>query len=178
MPQDKLRINRLLRELSLGTLDEPGELVPVLASLVDGHAHFAQLIATCEPEQRSAMYDSMKPYLPFEANSLDWYIARAKEKAERLPTLDQKTGELNYPQPAEVQTVQRVVEETLMSGRLHLTCRKCTKTETFVAAKERMIDAIEKAREKGWLYDPVEKFEMCPECTEVYAPGWAKETVH
>jgi hypothetical protein len=165
-------VNRLLSKLELPSLEDAANLVPVLAAQVRDHDHFRALIARCEPEQRWEMYESMRPYLRFKAHELDWYIAEAKAVAEacKLPEWDSEKKAWIEPQPTpEVRTIQRMTEEALLPGRLTLTCRKCTKTETFCAATNRKQDAIDKARELGWGYDVVEKFEMCPKCMEVYA---------
>lgn len=172
MINERAIINRLLSKLELPSLDDAANLVPVLAAQVRDHDHFRTLIARCEPEQRWDMYESMRPYLRFTPHELDWYIMEAKAVADacKLPEWDSEKGAWREPKPTpEVKAIQKAVEETLMSGRLTLTCRRCTFTETFAAAKERKADAVEKARDAGWIYDPSAKYELCPKCAEIYA---------
>ena len=171
-------VNRLLSKLELPGLDDAANLVPVLAAQVRDHDHLRALIAKAEPEQRWNMYESLRPYLRFKAHELDWYIMEAKAVAEacRLPEWDSEKKAWIEPRPApEIKTIQRAVEETLLAGRLHLTCRKCTFTETFCASTSRKVDAIDKAREAGWGYDATDKFEMCPKCMDVYGINYVNE---
>jgi hypothetical protein len=164
-------LNRLLSKLELPSLEDAANLVPVLAAQVRDHDHLRALISRCEPEQRWNMYESLRPYLRFKAHELDWYIMEAKAVAEacKLPEWDSEKAAWVEPKPTpEVRTIQKAVEETLMSGRLTLTCRKCTFTETFAAGKEHKAYAIEKARDAGWIYDHASKFEVCPKCSEIY----------
>jgi hypothetical protein len=71
-----------------------------LGFLVQDHEHLRSLLVRCEPENRSAMYDSLKPYLRFKAKPLDVYIAESADRAARqdLPTIDE-TGNIS-PAPA------------------------------------------------------------------------------
>jgi len=73
--QEKSAINRMLMSHGLGRLEDRAGLMSQLGLLVQDHEHFRSLLARCEPENRSAMYDSLKPYLRFTPKPLDVYIS-------------------------------------------------------------------------------------------------------
>ncbi len=93
-------MNRLLRNAGLPPLEAGTGLLECLGRLVEDHEHFRSLVIRCEPEERAAMYDSMKPYVRFRLHPLEWYIARSKEMAdaEGLPTLE-ADGSIKWPGP-------------------------------------------------------------------------------
>src|SRR5215472_14910034 len=95
--QDKSAINRMLASHGLGRLEDGAVLMAQLGFLVEDHEHLRSLLARCEPENRSAMYDSLRPYLRLAAKPLDVYIAESAEKAARedLPTIDAE-GKINF----------------------------------------------------------------------------------
>ena len=156
-----------------------------LGFLVQDHEHSRSLLVRCEPENRSAMYDSLRPYLRFQAKPLDVYIAESAEKAARLdlPTIDEK-GNVNFSpsltptieqevaaisqelDPAQKQVVdiaQKAVVDALAKWSLTVTCRKCTKAETFSGFRK--ADALQAARDAGWVYDSWrDGSEICPDC--------------
>src|SRR5215472_15284644 len=95
--QDKSAINRMLASHGLGRLEDGAGLMAQLGFLVQDHEHLRSLLARCEPENRSAMYDSLRPYLRFTPKPLDVYIAESAERAARqdLPTID-AAGNVNF----------------------------------------------------------------------------------
>ena len=58
-------INRMLQSHGLGRLEDGAGLVAQLGYMVMDHEHLRSLLVRCEPENRSAMYDSLTPYLRF-----------------------------------------------------------------------------------------------------------------
>ena len=106
--------------------------------MVQDHEHLRSLLVRCEPENRSAMYDSLKPYLRFTPKPLDVYISESAERAanQDLPTID-SMGNINFsPAPAyelgsDTAVAQAAVNEMFANYHLTVTCKKCTKTETF-----------------------------------------------
>jgi len=61
-------INRMLQSHGLGRLEDGAGLMSQLGYMVMDHEHLRSLLIRCEPENRSAMYDSassqeMEPYL-------------------------------------------------------------------------------------------------------------------
>jgi hypothetical protein len=95
--QKKSAINRMLQSHGLGRLEDGAGLVSQLGFLVRDHEHLRSLLVRCEPENCSAMYDSLKPYLRFTPKPMDIYIPESKELAERqnLPTID-TDGNINF----------------------------------------------------------------------------------
>ena len=163
MPDHRV-INRLLGESGLAQLTDPG-LPAQLAALVRDECHFKSLMLACEPAERTAMYEAMAPNLHFRPGPLHEYLIEAQREAEarQLPTIDAE-GKLHEFRPAELRMVQNIVDATLLTQHLTVTCRKCTRQETFHGARK--CDAVEAARRAGWAYDatgPV-PFEVCPDC--------------
>ena len=167
--QEASAINRMLQSHGLGALEDGAGLISQLGFMVQDHEHLRSLLARCEPENRSAMYDSLKPYLRFAPKPLDVYIAESKELAERqhLPTIDEK-GNINFNSKLtptldqEVAAIaQKAVTDAVAKWNLTVTCRKCTKYETFSGIRK--ADAIQAARDAGWVYDSTgEGYEILP----------------
>jgi hypothetical protein len=160
------KINRYLGDRGLSTLDNPGALVQQLGYYVHDHDHFRQLLTQCEPAARSAMYDALSPHLRFEAKPLEDYMIAAKEMAEReqLPQWDAKTQTFAPYKPPEIRTVEAAVAEAVAKYALTVTCRKCTRSESFYATSK--YDAVRTAREAGWVYmdEGQQSYEICPDC--------------
>ena len=57
--QEKSAINRMLMSHGLGRLEDGAGLMSQLGFLVQGHEHLRSVLVRCEPENRSAMYDSL-----------------------------------------------------------------------------------------------------------------------
>ena len=167
-------INRMLQFHGLGRLEDGAGLVAQLGFLVQDHEHLRSLLIRCEPENRSAMYDSLKPYLRFTPKLLDVYISESAERAanQGLPTIDE-TGNINFsPAPAyemspDVAAAQTAVNESFAKHVLTVTCRSCTKQELFTG--DTKYDAIVNARLAGWVYYEVDgqPREICPDCPAV-----------
>jgi hypothetical protein len=165
----------------LGQLEDGTGLLAQLGFMVQDHEHLRSLLVRCEPENRSSMYDSLKPYLRFEARPLDSYIAESAQRAEaqKLPTID-AAGNLTWQDKALAPAVsattvspddglaQRIVNHALAKHHLVVTCRSCTRQEQFTG--DTQADAVLNARLAGWVYyvdaNSTEQ-EICPECPAV-----------
>jgi hypothetical protein len=173
-------INRMLNSHGLGSLEEGTGLLSQLGFLVVDHEHFRSLLVRCEPENRSSMYDSLKPYLRFQAKPLDVYIAESARLAEQqqLPTVD-ADGNYNFspslpPNVGEdtlakdIAAAQAGVDQAFAKYHLEVVCMKCTKSAVFSGVKKG--DAIQEARRAGWSYweKDGKGREICPACP---APG-------
>ena len=163
-------INRMLQSHGLGTLQDLAGLISQLGFMVRDHEHLRSLLVRCEPENRSAMYDSLKPYLRFTPKAMDVYIAESAERAanQDLPTID-SSGNINFsPAPTYEMTdtaaAQTAVNEVLAKHTLIVTCRKCTKWAAFTG--DTKYDAIVNARLAGWVYYEMDgkPREICPDC--------------
>jgi len=164
--KDRRAMNRLLGQAGLSQLNDPS-ILPQLACLVRDDAHFRSLVCACDPEGRRDMYEALAPNLAFKARPLHEYLIEAQRDAEarQLP-IQNADGTLRAFNVPQVQTIaQKAVEVALANEHLTLTCRKCTKQETFHGARK--ADAIQDARLAGWVYDAVSSaipFEICPTC--------------
>jgi hypothetical protein len=163
---NRAEINRTLGSAGLAQLNDPG-LPAQLGSLVRDDKHFALLLGKCEPEQRTVMYEAMAPNLFFKPRPLHEYLIAAHQEAESLQLpVQQPDGTLRAFNVAEIHTAaQNAVDERLLSEHLTVTCSKCTKQATFHGARK--ADAVELARNAGWVYDEIHydtPFEICPEC--------------
>ena len=144
----------MLMSHGLGRLEDGAGLMSQLGFLVEDHEHLRSLLARSEPENRSAMYDSLKPYLRFTPKPLDVYIAESADRAARqgLPTID-STGNIHFNEPptyelgSDLAVAQAAVNEMIANRHLTVTCRKCTKTETFSGVRK--ADAVQAARDAG-----------------------------
>jgi len=176
--QEHAAINRMLKSHGLGSLEDGAGLMAQLGFLVQDHEHLRSLLVRCEPENRSAMYDSLRPYPRFQAKPLDVYIAESAEKAARLdlPTIDEK-GNVNFSPSLtptidqevsaiaqkDVAIAQKAVADAMAKWTLTVTCRKCTKAETFSGIRK--ADALQSVRDAGWVYDSWrDGSEICPDC--------------
>jgi len=163
----------LLGRSGLATLDNPQGMVQQLGFLVRDHEHFRALLARCYPEYRWAMYESLRPHLRFEAKPLDVYISEAAQEAERrqLPMVD-ADGQLHpYTPPQagdqqkrDIEIAQAATDAARARKHLILSCRKCTREETFSGLTK--TDCWGQARQAGWqlISDGQGGYEVCPEC--------------
>jgi hypothetical protein len=172
--EEKSAINRMLQSHGLGRLEDGSGLMSQLGYMVMDHEHLRSLLIRCEPENRSAMYDSLKPYLRFTPKTLDTYIAESAERAanQDLPTID-GAGNINFS-PAltpeldpDVAAAQDAVNGAFAKHVLTVTCRSCTKQESFTG--DTKYDAIVNARLAGWVYYEIDgqPREICPDCPAV-----------
>jgi hypothetical protein len=191
---DERQVNHMLMSHGLGTLDDPG-LVPqlrfVVSRVIKTHEQFRELINRCEGAKRYAMYEALHSALSFQPKPLDVYIAELADLAERkqLPIV-QPDGTLAPFQIPEIQSeaapkadasepsaelalAQAGAEAAVAEKFLELTCRSCTRGETFAGWNKDA--AIAKAREAGWrdVYSTArqEHAELCPVCIEKYWPS-------
>ena len=148
-----------------------------LASIVRDHQHLVYLLLRCDPEDRTIMYEALRPHLKFRAASLDEYIsgARVKADAEKLPTLNEDGSisayeEYNLTKQPLVTLAEKAIAEAeaiaKAGGRkLVVTCSKCTAQAAF--AGESLVTATIAARKAGWVYDLTLEKEICPACPAV-----------
>jgi len=172
--RQRREINQLLGAHGFGQLDDRG-LIPQLAYCVRDHDHFRDLLKVCDPLERKNMYESLRPYLRFQAKPLDVYIAEAGAEAERrqLPRWDSASQTFSEFKVPEVSTTLAEHAERAIHNQdcwektkhsLVLTCAKCTFTQEFFG--ETLVAAALEARKAGWVYDELEgkPREICPKC--------------
>ena len=151
-------INRVLKSHGLPSLNEPG-VVAVLASIVEDHRHFTELLRACDPTLRREMYEAMRPHLRFPAKALDEYITAAQEHAAaaELPTMNSAGGLDPYQMPV-------IHTEPEPHIQVLIFCSKCRNEAQF--AGPRYADAIFEARKAGWAWDELKSLAICSVCLD------------
>ena len=98
----KDQLNRILQAAGLSTTGDPAALCAQIGYLVRDHEHFLSLLVACTPENRSTMYESLRPHLRFVPKPLDVYMAEAAmdAAARQLPVQnpDGTLGEYKVPE--------------------------------------------------------------------------------
>jgi hypothetical protein len=168
-------INHYLGNRGLATLDDPNGLVQQLAFFIDDDEHLKQIINRCDRDLRRDMYEAVRPHLSFTPRPLDVYISELGMEAEiqQLPTLDEqgrfqpfRVQDIRTQEETELRSlIQDFVESAITKHHLTLTCRSCTREETFHGS--RRADAIAAARAAGWTYGldaAGTGFEICDQC--------------
>lgn len=143
--------DKYLKKHGMGGMDDPN-LVHHLAFMVRDHEHFRQVLVTMPPQERTAGYEAMKPYLQFEAKPLDVYMAESAELASQR--------EIN--QTALEVLAEKAIIRSQAVGTLTLTCTKCTKQTEYPGRDRREAEGI--AHLDGW--DLENDQEICPKCAE------------
>jgi hypothetical protein len=180
--KEHAEINRMLGNHGLPQLESGSGLIQALAFLVEDHSHLRSLLIRCPPENRSEMYDAMRPYLHFTPRPLDSYVSESAEKAEAggLPTL-RPDGSLKWPGVVhsiesdaasammanpDVNAAQEAVNYAFARQILTVTCRSCMRVEQF--SGDTKDDCVLNARQAGWVHftsDATGKpVDICPDC--------------
>jgi len=82
MNQDeKRKVDNKLMSLGFAKLDDK-DLIHQLAYVVQNHEMFREIIMAATPEKRNECYESMKPYLRFQAKPLTEYLLAHKGQFE------------------------------------------------------------------------------------------------
>lgn len=182
-PEETRLVNHALMSNGLGSLSDPGlirQIGFIVTKVVNDHEDFRALISRCDPAQRPAMYEALKPYVTrFTLKPLDFYIARSGELAEakQLDTQD-ADGTLKpfrVPEiksapaaaPTDLQVAQKIMDEALAHAHLNMVCTRCTREETFHGLRKE--DALGYARLAGWKRvvsaEDLPLVEICPKCS-------------
>lgn len=132
----------------------------------DKHWFFRGMINECDADKRRDMYYSLQPrFTTFKPLPLETYLAQIAEQAGAL--VSHRVLRVEGAQPDAI----RVGDDHFVSaeGRegthtlIRFTCAKCTRQAAI--AGETYVDAIIKARKKGWVHDNGD--EICPKCPAV-----------
>lgn len=173
---EKKKLNRMLGNAGLSQLDDPRGLCAQIALTVTSHRDFRRILAKCSGKDRVDCYNSLRGFIRFKVKPLDDYLIEIKQEAERekLPTLN-PDGSFSAFEPAHNarEPLEATAEEVIRNGMafdkakryLVLTCSKCTIEMNYFG--ETMVDAVQKARKAGWVYDSVKECEICPKCPAV-----------
>lgn len=154
---ERRKVENQLLMLGLRQLTDP-QLIEQLGQLVTGHEFLLGLINECDQDQRSAMFEAIRPHLRFEPWPLDRYIAKLKQHASNIDSA---------VNPIEVgdRTFQPVPAAEATGCVLTLKCHKCTGAEDFYG--ETPVTAMLLARESGWVFDIAIQKHICPRCPAV-----------
>ena len=158
-------INRYLGNRGLATLENPGAMVQQLGFLVEDDQHLKQILNKCEPHERRNCYEALRPH--FASRRGRWTSTSRSWDGGADPGVADSGQRRQVPRlrTPEIRSVQAAVDGEMAKHHLTLTCRKCTREETFHG--ERRAEVIFKAREAGWTYglDGSGKGkEICPSC--------------
>jgi hypothetical protein len=167
MSASSKQLDRALKQTGFGGIDDPN-LAHQVGFCIRDHEHFRQVLTAVEPNNRVAAYETLRPYLRFEAKALDIYIAEAADLAGRK--------EQNQT-PLEVvaeEAIRRNRLEQAGVGNLSLVCARCTKQGIF--SGDRRWAAVNEAVAQGWMrkfrvrdglgYSPQVGEVLCPECAK------------
>lgn len=162
----KAKIDRELRRMGFGGLNDPNLCVGI-AYYIRDHKQFRGMLFAVMPEERRRAYEALRPHLRFDCKPLDVYEAEMKDLAERqqLPQYDKRTGELIPMKVGEV-NLDLLATEAIQQNRhekdggLLLSCCKCT-TQMVFRAKLRK-EAEKDSHTRGWRSDGRQNW--CPDC--------------
>jgi hypothetical protein len=172
--KDKRKLENELMVMGLAGLNDP-DLIQQLADLVsawpgDKHEYMRDLLNECEPENRYEMYHAIAPKLRgFKALSLPQYEAQIALKAGAMVSQGRMRVEGSRPKPIEIGgTKLAVVSEAEATHAVAtVVCHRCHKGDRFLG--DTPVDAMTKARRKGWTREPGVNKECCPKCTVAVA---------
>jgi hypothetical protein len=148
-----------------------GNAIAKMALLIRDHKHLENILSGQDGKTRQEIYDAVRPHLRFTPWPLDSYVAAMGRTAEakQLP-IQNPDGTLREFSPAQdVRTVQKSAEDAiardLAKRTLTMVCVKCLRQEQFFGiGTETPVTVILKAREQGWVFNPANETETCPQC--------------
>lgn len=209
---EKRQVETQLLKMGLAGLqangDPSAELVGQLASIVnnwkpssnrhgewiDRHKFFRDLLAECDKQHRTEMYESMLPHLSFSAYPLARYESMMTERMGALISKGAARLEGQAPRPLLVgdrtaiakadkkrlAKKQRRARQQLSAGDIFvaeslpedathvmatLKCYKCQKSANFLG--DTPAGAMIAGRKAGWVRDMAVVKETCPACAKL-----------
>lgn len=192
--KEKRRVETELVRMGLAGLSADGapsgELVQQLAAIVnswqtaptrlgeyiDKHKFLRDLLNECEPAERSAMYDAIKPHLTFKVHPLSHYESMIALKAGEMVSQHRMRVEGERPQPITVGGNKYVVASKARATNVvaTFTCYRCRRFDKFVA--ETPVGAMTEGRKAGWTREKGVNKEICPACTIALAESITRLT--
>ena len=173
MNQDEQReLENRLVAMGMSGVNDP-EMLTVFARIIedfpgDKHWFYRGMINECEPAKRRDMYYSLKArFTSFKPLPLETYLAQIAERASEM--VSHRIIRVEGPAPGAVNVGGEYYvdakEGTSTHTAVKLTCSKCTKQKVFIGTT--FVDAIIKARKKGWVKDQMNDKDVCPKCPAV-----------
>ena len=169
--RDSKKLDRMLGNAGLATMQEPEQLLGQLAFAIRSHSQFRRMLVTVEPEQRQQAYNAMRGRVPFKPKPLDVYLAEAGQDAERQKLCvkdDEAMGGFREFTPARNAETLKVVEESIALKFGVMTCYKCTQEQDFFEPTP--VQSRVAAVRAGWVFDPNREPDggwICPKCPAV-----------
>lgn len=131
---------------------------------IDKHKFLRDLLAECDKQYRTEMYEAIVPHLKFKALPLSHYETMMTERMSGLISKQAARVEGEAPKPIEVGGKKyanaSAAEATHAIATIH--CQYCWKKKRFVA--DTPVGALIKARDAGWKRVP-DKW-TCPACVK------------
>ena len=158
----KRKLENQLMVMGLGGLSDPN-LIQQFAMIINmygeklggHHAFFGKMLASCDPDKRTAMYEALRPHLMFDPKPLDSYIADIKEQASR-----------NIPIVVGQEQFEQVDQPDATGAIAEFNCYRCTAFNRYLG--ETFVDAVVMGRNEGWVRDLVRQKEVCPKCAKKF----------
>jgi hypothetical protein len=160
--QNRTQIDKALKKRGFGGLEDKN-LIHQVAMCIRDHEHFRQILCAIEPEKRTDGYETMRPYLRFDAKPLHVYMAEAADLAARKEAAQTALDVL-----AEKAIARNIADET-KKGVLTLKCSMCTRE--FVFPGRDVKEAEDTARKDGWR---IPRFQESAGIPGVFCPACAK----
>jgi hypothetical protein len=133
---------------------------------VDQHKFFSNLLAECDKQYRTEMYEAIRPHLNFKVRSLAEYESMMTERIHRLASKGAAHIEGQAPKPIEVgkKKFAEATREFATHALATVHCQRCWKKKNFLA--DTPAGAMIAARKAGWARMPVMGVpkETCPAC--------------
>lgn len=173
-PEDKRLLETLLMAHGFASIKDPA-VIPFFAQSIekfqgDKHWFYRGLISECEPAKRRDMYESLRPHFTeFKPYPLASYESQIAEEASRMVSHGVMRVEGSRPDAVQIgdHKYVGVPDEFAKEFAIRLCCKKCGRYGSFVA--ETAVDAMQKARKKGWVRDHIDLKEICHKCPAVRA---------
>lgn len=136
---------------------------------IDRHKFLRDLLAECDKQYRSDMYEAIVPHLKFKARPLSHYETMMTERMSGLISKGAARVEGRAPHPIEVGGKKYAAAPAALATHAVATlhCQRCFRKKRFLA--DTPVGAMIAARKAGWkrLYDKesIQK-ETCPNCVK------------
>jgi hypothetical protein len=174
LSDERRKMENQLMVMGLKGLNDP-ELVIQMARIINDHPGFTNphsfylgMLGECPQEQRTQMYEALRPHLKFDVWPLEAYMRLLKEHASNVAS---------HYDPVKIsfadQEFKEVGREEADGVLVKVTCYKCTAFAEFYG--DTVVTAITIARSDGWMRDIAEQKEVCPKCAAVEKPKPVRE---
>lgn len=151
---DRRKLENQLIQVGFKGINDP-ELIPELAKLIPNHEVLRAMLNDCSRIERWTMLDALRPHLPFEANTVEWYENRT---AEKFVAYENERNRII----AGDQEFERIAKELATHVVITLKCSNCPAEKNY--AGDSPLGAVILARQDGWARERATNKEVCPKC--------------